>query len=135
MQELFNLQHASAQNVVEQILGVLKRRFHILLIAPEYSMDIQAQIPVALCAIHNFINAHDPNKDALEEISNFFDDGVGSTDDGRNFTVVGEEGQSEASIKCDQIAQAMWVQYQKVLVDRALSDDGSKSDDEFDTEV
>lgn len=98
---------------------------------------------MALCAIHNFICAHDPNEDPPAEISDFFDDGVGSTDDGGNFLVAGEEGQSEASIKCDQIAQAMWVQYQKVLADRALNNDGSDNEfddddeggDEFDTKV
>ena len=53
----------------------------VVLIALEYSLDIQAQISVALCAIHNFICAHDPNEDPLAEISNFFEDGIGSTDD------------------------------------------------------
>jgi len=46
-EELFNLHHASARNVIERIFGVLKRHFCILLLAPEYSLDIQAQIPTA----------------------------------------------------------------------------------------
>jgi len=54
-EELFNLCHASARNVIERIFGVLKWRFRILLLAPEYGLDVQAQIPTALCAIHNFI--------------------------------------------------------------------------------
>lgn len=55
MQELYNLRHASARNVVERIFGVLKCRFVILTHPPEYSMEIQARIPPALAAVHNFI--------------------------------------------------------------------------------
>ncbi|KAF8834555.1 hypothetical protein BDN67DRAFT_871777, partial [Paxillus ammoniavirescens] len=54
--------HASARNVVECIFGVLKRRFRLLLLAPEYSLDIQARIPAALCTVHNFILVHDPKE-------------------------------------------------------------------------
>jgi hypothetical protein len=54
--KLFNLQHASAHNIIKQIFGVLKGWFWILLIAPEYSLDIQARILTALCVIHNFVS-------------------------------------------------------------------------------
>ena len=64
-EELFNLRHASARNVIERIFGVLKHCFQILLLAPEYSIQIQARIPAALCAIHNFIRIHDPAKDEI----------------------------------------------------------------------
>lgn len=37
-QELFNVHHALAQNVIEQLFGVLKLGFKILTIMPEYSM-------------------------------------------------------------------------------------------------
>jgi hypothetical protein len=33
----------------------------VLSLAPEYNMDIQAHIPVALCAIHNFVQHLDPD--------------------------------------------------------------------------
>ncbi|KIM59451.1 hypothetical protein SCLCIDRAFT_38540, partial [Scleroderma citrinum Foug A] len=51
--------HSSAQNVIKQIFGVLKCCFRILLLAPEYNIEIQAHIPAALCTIHNFIRIHD----------------------------------------------------------------------------
>ncbi|KAF8804816.1 hypothetical protein BYT27DRAFT_7106188, partial [Phlegmacium glaucopus] len=35
--------------------GILKYSFYIFIISPEYDMDIQAQIPVALCQLYNFI--------------------------------------------------------------------------------
>jgi hypothetical protein len=57
------LQHAQAQNVIERIFGVLKHCFHILLLGPEYQYSVQAQIPAALCAIHNFIRIHNPSEE------------------------------------------------------------------------
>ena len=67
-EELFNLWHAQAQNVVECIFGVLKCQFHILLISPEYDPKIQARIVSALCTMHNnFIHIHDPKEGELAE--------------------------------------------------------------------
>ncbi|KAF4616740.1 hypothetical protein D9613_008850 [Agrocybe pediades] len=54
-QELFNLRHAQARNIIERIFGVLKKRWDILNRPPQFSMDIQAKIPPALAAVHNFI--------------------------------------------------------------------------------
>ncbi|KIM73396.1 hypothetical protein PILCRDRAFT_81155 [Piloderma croceum F 1598] len=54
-EELFNLPHMMAQNVIEQIFGVLKRCFHILVCPPEVDMVWQAILPAVLVAIHNFI--------------------------------------------------------------------------------
>ena len=59
-EELFNLQHASAQNVIERVFGVIKQHFKILIIPPEYSLDIQARVFPALAAIHNYILEKDP---------------------------------------------------------------------------
>jgi len=59
-EELFNLRHASARNVIERIFGVIKRRFRILVVPPEYRMKDQVLIPPALCALHNFIRRYDP---------------------------------------------------------------------------
>ena len=64
-EELFNLQHASAHNVIKCIFGVLKHRFQILLLALEYSIQIQVRIPAVLCAIHNFIRIHDSAEDEI----------------------------------------------------------------------
>lgn len=58
-EELFNLRHAQARNVIEHIFGVLKKRWNILNQAPQYDIDIQAQIPAGLAAVHNFIMDND----------------------------------------------------------------------------
>ena len=40
--------------MIKHIFGVLKQKFQILLLSVEYDLDIQARLPAALCAIHNF---------------------------------------------------------------------------------
>src|SRR5271156_1230781 len=114
--ELFNLRHASARNVIERIFGVLKRRFRILVYPAEISMDYQARIPAALAAIHNFICIHDP-----EEIEGFVE-----ADDVERGFFAGElaEGQTRAAEKRrantrrDGIAAQMWEQYHAELQER-----------------
>jgi DDE superfamily endonuclease len=116
--ELFNLRHASARNVIERIFGVLKRRFRILVYAAEIDMDLQARIPAALAAIHNFIRIHDP-----EELTSFTE----PVDLERGF-VSGElaAGQTRtaekrrATTRRDEIAAAMWAQYQAELQRRGI---------------
>ena len=68
-EELFNLCHAMACNVVEQIFGILKAHFTILTSHPRYNLDIVARLTPALAALHNFICIHDPN-----EICDFLQD-------------------------------------------------------------
>ena len=74
-EELFNLRHASARNVIERIFGVLKRKFRILHTAPEYSKSIQARIPVALAALHNFNQKYEESEPDHEQ-----DDPIGGGD-------------------------------------------------------
>ena len=58
---MFNLQHTSARNVIEWIFGIVKQCFCILLLAPEFDIDIETHISCVLCALHNFICHHDPD--------------------------------------------------------------------------
>ena len=58
--ELFNLQHAMAQNIIERIFGILKQWFHILITLLEIDMSLQVKAPATLTTIHNFIWEHDP---------------------------------------------------------------------------
>ena len=108
-EELFNLRHASARNVVERIFGVLKRRFVILIHPPQYSLEIQAWIPPALAAIHNFIRDHD--EDETFDYEDPIDIQPG------NYGVLGNGPARRAEIvraklKREQIASAMWRSYQ-----------------------
>ena len=125
-QELFNLRHASARNVIERIFAILERRFRILRSAPEYSMDIQVLIPPALAALHNFIREWDP-EEIPEEITGYGDDdeldyqvhphpeSLGELAMG----VVTPREREQANERRDKIAADMWDQYQHNLESRA----------------
>ena len=65
-QELFNLRHSSLRNAIKRIFSILKRRFKILNTLPEYSIDIQVKLILALTALYNFICIH-VYKDVFEE--------------------------------------------------------------------
>jgi hypothetical protein len=133
MQELFNLRHASARNVIERIFGVLKGRFRILHLAPEYNLDIQAQIPASLCAIYNFIRTHDHNEGPILERDlhnqNYEDFEGGDLDFGEP-----EQG-ATMSARRDQIAQAMWEDYQQILIQRGAENLGDSTDKDSDVEM
>ncbi|KAF8165807.1 hypothetical protein B0H34DRAFT_625270, partial [Crassisporium funariophilum] len=103
--------HSSAQNVIERIFGVLKHRFLILTHPPEYNMEIQAHIPPALAATHNFICDHD-----AEEIFEF-DDLINLQPGVYGVLGNGPAQQAEvqhATLKRDKIASAMWTSYQAI---------------------
>lgn len=55
VKKLFNLWHSSFCNVIEQVFGVLKKRFPILKVAAEFFLLNQVEIVYALTALHNFI--------------------------------------------------------------------------------
>lgn len=117
-EELFNLRHASARNVIERIFGVVKRRFRILVHPPEYDLDVQARLPPALAALHNFIREHDPDDLAEYEGAEDPQPGVRQDPEGAGELARGvprAPERNQAVRRRDQIAQAMWVQYQEEL--------------------
>lgn len=117
-EELYNLQHAQACNVVEHIFGVVKKQWDILTCAPHYDMSIQAQIPPALAVLHNFIMKHDPS-DVKEYLANpdivdptpGVPSNVGTLAEG----YVNPEELQQAKAKRDDIVQKMWDEYQHYL--------------------
>jgi hypothetical protein len=119
---LFNLRHASARNVIERIFGILKQRFRILQVPPEYGMEIQALIPPALAALHNFIRQYDP-----DEIHMYDEDELLDFQTDTHRESVGELGtgpvtsaeSARANKRRDEIAGVMWEQYQHYLESRA----------------
>ncbi|KAL5726080.1 hypothetical protein ACHQM5_009151 [Ranunculus cassubicifolius] len=53
--ELFNLRHSSLRNIVERIIGILKKRFPILTLAPPYPFESQVKIVLSCCILRNHI--------------------------------------------------------------------------------
>lgn len=68
-EELFNYRHSSLRNVIERCFGVLKARFPILKQMPPYPTCTQKYIPIACCAIHNFIKLHDSHDELFSEFT------------------------------------------------------------------
>ncbi|KAL0444268.1 UNVERIFIED_CONTAM: hypothetical protein Slati_2149500 [Sesamum latifolium] len=59
--ELFNLCHAAARNIIECTFGLLKTRWGIIRSPSYYSLDVQNQIVVACCLLHNFVRIEMPD--------------------------------------------------------------------------
>ena len=86
---------------------MLKWKFHILHTVPEYSMSIQARIPVALAALHNFNWKYEESEPDHEQ-----DDPIGGGGgDGNGDEVAHNDGVDEPNAMRDQIVVAMWTQY------------------------
>jgi hypothetical protein len=108
-EELFNLHHAQGHNVIEQIFGVIKQHWEILNHPPQF---IQAWLPPACAALHNFIITHNPND--IEDL--LIAHGGGEAGDDNNTgtlaeTHVSRHEKQRAKTLWDQIAQAMWDSY------------------------
>ena len=100
-------------------------------------MGLQARIPAALVALHNFIldrdntqahvnkDVYDPSPGEHLNPEELFQS-QGTTADTRLTEEESEEGQQLR----DSIAQAMWEQYQEILSDRGIGEDLDITDDE-----
>jgi hypothetical protein len=78
--------------------------------APEYSLAKQAKLVNAICALHNFIRAYDPEDGDdinLTEVERASPQHL-REDFAVDVSVIEQE---EASKRRDQIAKAMWEQY------------------------
>ncbi|KAJ9177071.1 hypothetical protein P3X46_012323 [Hevea brasiliensis] len=79
--ELFNHRHSSLRNVIQRSFSVLKDRFPILKVAPQYGFHIQRDIVIAACVLHNYIRCEERNDwlfasidgVAVEELPDFHD--------------------------------------------------------------
>ena len=54
-QELFNLRHSCARNVIERAFGVLKKWWAILRDSTWFSPEVVSRMVHACCLLHNFI--------------------------------------------------------------------------------
>jgi len=54
-EELFNMRHSSARNVIERTFGLLKLRWGIIRNGSYYPIDTQIGIILACCYLHNLI--------------------------------------------------------------------------------
>ena len=124
MKELFNYQHSSLRMVIERSFGVLKARFPILNLMPNFKRSRQYYVITACCYLHNFIRINN----SCDELFNTWDnveyegnpivppggDNNGASTNTANQRHVVE--MSKASKRCmthfrDDIINAMWADY------------------------
>lgn len=109
-EELFNLRHSQARNVVERAFGVLKKRFKILALPRHgFSLSTQIKLIFVLTAIHNFMNSAGMPATGEDEGDSFQDPVLNS----REEETAGEadyEGEQWKQQR-DEIAETMWQSY------------------------
>ena len=78
--ELYNYRHSSLQMVIEQSFGVLKARFPILNLMPNFKPIRQRYVIIVCCALHNFIRMKNWSDELFRTIGE--SDGEGSATNG-----------------------------------------------------
>ena len=118
--------------MIKCIFGVIKQKFQILLLAPEYDLDIQARLPAALCALHNFPREHDSEITALDDNGGHIDHEFHHRGGIHEMEGVGADDPEAVDMR-DNIAHKMWVDYLSYLEDEE-SDNENFEDVEEGTE-
>ena len=123
-QELFNLRHSQARNIVERTFGVFKRRYRIFDTGPEYPIETQAALIQALCVLHNVIRVYDPMDvpEWLEEDDEVAEkDNEGTSDTASQSRRINNHAEKAAADNLrEMIADQMWRSYQEELRLRRL---------------
>uniref|UniRef100_A0A0V0IE85 Putative ovule protein n=1 Tax=Solanum chacoense TaxID=4108 RepID=A0A0V0IE85_SOLCH len=101
-EELFNMKHARARNVIERAFGLLKGRWGILRSPLWYSVKVHNRIISACCLIHNFIR-REMEADPLDVEMEFHMENQHEHD---NINTI--EASDEWTTWRDELAQSMW---------------------------
>lgn len=108
-EELFNMRHTKARNVIERAFGIMKMRWGILRSASYYPIKVQNRL-ITCFLLHNFIRSQmevDPVELILDESTNIEENG--EPEDVTYIDAV--ESSREWNEARDAIAQAMWHSY------------------------
>ncbi|KAK2661988.1 hypothetical protein Ddye_000562 [Dipteronia dyeriana] len=68
--ELFNYRYSSLRNVIERRFGVLKAHLVVLGNMPNYKLHRNHLVPIACCALHNFIRSQGRGDRIFREYEN-----------------------------------------------------------------
>lgn len=98
---------------MERIFGVVKRRFRLMVAAPEYSLATQTKLIPALCVLHNFIRIYNPDE-IIEPAALSRRQPRRSNEDFSRHEISDQE-KAVANERRDMIAKDMWRQYQEYL--------------------
>lgn len=106
--ELFNQRHSYLRNVIQRSFDVLKTRFPILKLAPQYAFHIQRDIVIAACVLHNYIRREERNDWLFTSVEGVTVDELPDFDEHLDTQLVSSiEEQVGFSLR-ESIAAAMW---------------------------
>jgi hypothetical protein len=108
--ELYNLRHASLQNIVEQLFGVFKKKFTILKSPPEIDLSKQIRLVYSLCVLWSFIQKNKSISSLMEELKETSEESSG-TPISTNTVYSPAVEDARMKIRRDRIANKMWDQY------------------------
>lgn len=106
--ELFNHRHASLGNAIQKCFDVLKTRFPILKLAPQYAFHTQRDIVIAACVIHNHIRREEKSDWLFKDVEGRYVEELPDLDDNPDPHVAFQVQEQIASALRDSIAAAMW---------------------------
>ncbi|XP_051117938.1 uncharacterized protein LOC127242440 isoform X2 [Andrographis paniculata] len=106
--ELFNHRHSSLYNAIQKSCSVLKERFPILKLAPQYAFHTQRDIVIAACVLHNYIRREERNDWLFNSIENRTLTESPGFDDPPDLQPPFSINEQMAASRRDSIAQAMW---------------------------
>ncbi|XP_057787503.1 uncharacterized protein LOC131004763 [Salvia miltiorrhiza] len=108
-EELFNLRHAKARNVVERAFGIMKMRWGILRSTTFYPIKVQNRLIMATFLINNFIRKQMVVDPIEEQYNAMVEDGDVDVES-HNF-VENVESSPQWNAARDTLAEGMWQQY------------------------
>lgn len=106
--ELFNHRHSSLRNAIQRSFHVLKTRFPILKLAPQYAFHIQRDIVIAACVIHNYIRREEENDWLFSSVEGMTVDELQDLDEQPEIQLVSTVQEQVAFSMRDSIAATMW---------------------------
>ena len=80
--ELYNYRHSSLRMVIEWSFGVLKARFPILNLMPNFKPIRQQYVVIVCCALHNFIRMNNWSDELFRTIGESDGEGSATTSEG-----------------------------------------------------
>lgn len=106
--ELFNHRHSSLRNVIQRSFDVLKTRFPILKLAPQYGFHIQRDIVIAACVLHNYIRCVERNDWLFASVEGVAVEELADLDDQVDVQLASSVQEQVAFSLRESIAAAMW---------------------------
>lgn len=108
VEELFNHRHSSLRVAIQKSFEALRTRFPILKLAAQYSFQVQRDIVIAACVLHNYIRREERNDWLFSRAQETTPEVLPELDDQREMQLGSTMQEQVASSLRESIAVAMW---------------------------